>query len=54
MAYRTKEWDIDFMEYLKSLEQTKPVILTGDLNVISKDIDIYETKGREKLAGMSP
>ena len=33
-TYRTKEWDIDFMKYLKDLEQKgKPVIVAGDLNV---------------------
>jgi hypothetical protein len=30
------------------------VIVTGDLNVAHKEIDIYETKGREKLAGFTP
>ena len=35
LEYRTKEWDVDFSAYLKSLESDhkKPVVLGGDLNV---------------------
>jgi exonuclease III len=38
LDYRTKEWDVDFTAYLKKLDQTKPVILCGDLNVAHKEI----------------
>lgn len=55
MKYRTEEWDRDFFNYIKNLEKkNKAVIVTGDLNVAHQDIDIYETKGREKLAGFTP
>ena len=38
LPYRTKEWDVDFRSYLKKLDDTKPVILAGDLNVAHKEI----------------
>ena len=43
LAYR-QEWDKDFNDYLKSLEETKPVVLCGDLNVAHKDIDLARPK----------
>ena len=38
LAYRTQEWEIDFRNYLKSLDAKKPVILCGDLNVAHLEI----------------
>ena len=33
LDYRTQEWDMDFIAYLKNLEKSgKAVIATGDLN----------------------
>lgn len=53
--YRTKEWDVDFFEYLNKLDGTgKTVILAGDLNCAHQVIDIYDPKGKEKLPGFSP
>ena len=44
-----------FFDYLKNLEKTgKAVICTGDLNVAHKEIDIYDTKGKEKIPGFTP
>jgi len=40
LPYREKEWDIDFLAYLKKLEKKKPVIFCGDLNVAHKEIDL--------------
>ena len=51
--YRVNEWDKDFFEYINSLKSKKDIILTGDLNVAKEDIDIFESKGKEKLAGFS-
>ena len=52
LKYRTQEWDVDFRQYLKSLENKgKGVVWLGDLNVIHQDIDIYNIKGKEKQAG---
>ena len=56
LSYRTQEWDRDFYSYCHSLEESrkKPVIITGDLNVAHNEIDIYDTKGKEKVAGYTP
>ena len=55
LKYRTQDWDKDFREYLKSLENKgKGVVWLGDLNVIHKDIDIYNIKGKEKQSGCTP
>jgi len=51
--YRVKEWDKDFFEYINSLKSKKDIILCGDLNVAREDIDIFDPKGKEKLAGFS-
>jgi exodeoxyribonuclease III len=40
LPYRVKEWDVDFLKYLKKLEKKKPVIFCGDLNVAHQEIDL--------------
>lgn len=42
LEYRTKEWDADFHSYLKKLDEKKPVILGGDLNVAHNEIGEYQ------------
>ncbi|MFW7379715.1 MAG: exodeoxyribonuclease III [Oligoflexus sp.] len=44
LDYRTTEWDIDFLEYVKELEKKKPVIFCGDLNVAHQEIDLANPK----------
>ena len=34
------QWEDDFKAYLKKLEESKPVVLCGDLNVAHKEIDL--------------
>ena len=51
--YRVKEWDKDFFEYINKLKDKKDIILTGDLNVAKDEIDIYDTKGKEKMPGFT-
>ena len=52
LPYRTKEWDLAMLKYLKSLEEKKPVVWCGDLNVAHLDIDIHNPKGnRNKSPG---
>ncbi|KAG5052380.1 hypothetical protein JHK87_004578 [Glycine soja] len=41
LSYRVTEWDPSLSNYLKELEKSKPVILTGDLNCAHEEIDIY-------------
>jgi exodeoxyribonuclease III len=54
LTYRVKEWDIAFFAYLNTLKSKKDVVVCGDLNVAHKDIDIFCTKGHNKLAGFTP
>src|SRR5690554_2798797 len=45
-------WDADFLKYLKKLEEVKPVILCGDLNVAHRAIDLKNDKANyNKTAG---
>lgn len=41
---RYNHWDPAFLTYMKRLEQTKPVIFCGDLNVAHKEIDLANPK----------
>jgi len=41
----------EFAAYLRGLQQRKPVVLTGDLNVAPAEIDIHNPKGNLKSAG---
>jgi len=43
LDYRQK-WDLAFLNYLKDLEKTKPVIVCGDFNVAHKPIDLARPK----------
>ncbi len=46
------EWDKAFFDYLKKLEEKKPVIVCGDLNVAHQEIDIARAKSNyNKSAG---
>lgn len=47
------EWEDDFHAYLKKLEETKPVIVCGDLNVAHTEIDLKNPKSNRKSAGFS-
>lgn len=50
--YRINNWDGEFREYIKKLNQIKPVIVCGDFNVSHLDIDIYNSKkNKNKVAG---
>ena len=53
LDYRTKEWDVDFLAYLKSLENEKSVIFCGDLNVAHREIDLSNPKQNRKNAGFT-
>ncbi len=47
------EWEEDFRCYLKKLEEHKPVILCGDLNVAHQEIDLKNPKTNRKNAGFT-
>ena len=52
LDYRMK-WEEDFLAYLKKLEETKPVVFCGDLNVAHKEIDLKNPKTNRKNAGFT-
>lgn len=54
LDYRQKEWDVDFLKYLKKLDKKKPVIFCGDFNVAHQPIDLANPKGNEKNHGFTP
>ena len=52
LDYRMK-WEDDFRAYLKKLDEIKPVIVCGDLNVAHKEIDLKNPKTNRKNAGFT-
>ena len=46
-------WEDAMREYLKKLEETKPVIMCGDLNVAHKEIDLKNPKTNRRNAGFT-
>jgi exodeoxyribonuclease-3 len=53
LAYR-QQWDRDFLRYLKKLEQKKPVIFCGDLNVAHTEIDLANPQANIHNHGFTP
>jgi len=47
------EWEEDFRTYVMELDQKKPVILCGDLNVAHKEIDLKNPSTNKKNAGFT-
>lgn len=52
LPYRM-EWEDAFRAYLKELEETKPVVVCGDMNVAHKEIDLKNPKTNRKNAGFT-
>jgi len=52
LDYRMK-WEDDFRNYLVKLDNIKPVIVCGDLNVAHKEIDLKNPKTNRKNAGFT-
>ena len=52
LSYRM-QWEDDFLAYLKKLEEKKPVVFCGDLNVAHKEIDLKNPKTNRKNAGFT-
>ena len=47
------EWEDAFRQYVKRLDEKKPVIICGDLNVAHKEIDLKNPKGNRRNAGFT-
>ena len=52
LEYRMK-WEDDFLSYVKKLEQNKPVIYCGDLNVAHREIDLKNPRSNRGHAGFT-
>lgn len=46
-------WEDDFRAYLLALDQKKPVVVCGDLNVAHEEIDIKNPKSNRRNAGFT-
>lgn len=44
LSLRYDQWDRAFLAYVQQLEQTKPVLFCGDLNVAHQEIDLARPK----------
>ena len=47
------QWEDDFQAYLHSLDQKKPVIVCGDMNVAHQEIDLKNPKTNRRNAGFT-
>lgn len=52
LEYRMK-WEDDFQSYLHKLDETKPVIVCGDMNVAHQEIDLKNPKTNRRNAGFT-
>ncbi len=46
-------WEDEFRKHLKRLDESKPVIVCGDLNVAHKEIDLKNPKNNRRNAGFT-
>ena len=53
LKYRTEEWDVDFLKYVKKLEKKKPVIFCGDLNVAHTELDLTNPASNRRNHGFT-
>ena len=54
LALRHRHWDPAFLSYCQQLEQTKPVIFCGDLNVAHTELDLANPKSNRGKKGFTP
>jgi len=50
---RHKKWDPAFLEYMKRLEEEKPVVFCGDLNVAHTEDDLARPKQNVGMKGFT-
>jgi exodeoxyribonuclease-3 len=53
LNFRDEVWDPAFLEYVKELERSKPVVFCGDLNVAHQEIDLANPKANVGNAGFT-
>ena len=47
------QWEDAFRAYVKKLDETKPVVICGDMNVAHREIDLKNPKTNRKNAGFT-
>ncbi|MBQ9515398.1 MAG: exodeoxyribonuclease III [Ruminococcus sp.] len=47
------QWEDDFLAYIRSLDEKKPVVYCGDLNVAHTEIDLKNPKSNRRNAGFT-
>lgn len=52
LDYRMR-WEDDFQAYLKRLDEQKPVVVCGDMNVAHEEIDLKNPKTNQRNAGFT-
>lgn len=53
LKLREHEWDPEFLEFLRELEKTKPVVVCGDFNAAHEEIDLARPKQNHHNAGFA-
>jgi exodeoxyribonuclease-3 len=53
LDYRVNAWDPAFLRHLRKLEQQKPVVFCGDLNVAHAEVDLTNPKANRRNAGFT-
>lgn len=54
LTLRHNKWDTAFLEHVSHLQESKPVLMSGDFNVAHKEIDLARPKDNLKNAGFTP
>ncbi len=52
LGYRM-QWENDFLAYVKHLDENKPVVICGDMNVAHEEIDLKNPKTNRHNAGFT-
>lgn len=53
LKLREEKWDPVFLQYLKELEKTKPVVVCGDFNAAHTEIDLARPRENRRNAGFT-
>ena len=53
LDYRINTWEPLIRDYVNKLQEKKPVLFASDFNVAPTEIDIYSTKGKERMHGFT-
>lgn len=53
LEYRYNKWEPMIRDYVNRLQKEKPIVFCSDFNVAPTELDIYSTKGKEKMHGFT-